>query len=72
MVTAKDSTDYQLAKLAYDTYRAEVADKSPVNGPFDDAAPWVHAAWIAVARAVARDVLQARAPAPREAGGERD
>jgi hypothetical protein len=67
---AKDSTDYQLAKLAYDTYRAQVADKSPVNGPFDDAAGWVHAAWIAVAAAVAADVAPA-APAPRKAGDGR-
>jgi hypothetical protein len=74
MVTApKDSTEYARAKLAYDTYRAQVADKSPVNGPFDDAAEWVHRAWIAVAAAVAADVsTAAEAPALREPGGERD
>jgi hypothetical protein len=72
MVTAaNDPTDYRRGKLAYETYCEQVMNKSPMNGPFDDAAPWVHAAWIAVASAVARDVLQAGAPAPREAGGER-
>jgi hypothetical protein len=67
-------TAYERGKLAYDTYRAQVADKSPVNGPFDDAAEWVHEAWIAVAAAVVADVstADAEASAPREAGGERD
>lgn len=67
MVVAKDSTDYQLGKLAYDTYRAQVARVSAMNGPFDDASDWVQAAWIAVAAAVAADVAPS-APAPREAG----
>jgi hypothetical protein len=65
-------TAYERGKLAYDTYRAQVADKSPVNGPFDDAAEWVHEAWIAVAAAIVADVSTAgEAPVPREAGDER-
>jgi hypothetical protein len=69
----KDSPDYRRAQLAYHVLQNELVAQgstASVYG-FENLPASQREAWVAAASAIARDVLQADAPMPREAGDGR-